>query len=42
MGTKFAPVYATLAIAFLEEKLYNKIAKVFGQEYSVYFEEYWK
>ena len=30
MGTKFAPVYATLVVEYLEEKLYNKIKPFFG------------
>ena len=28
MGTKFAPIYATLAIAYLEEKLYEKVDRI--------------
>ena len=39
MGTKFAPVYATVAIAFLKEKLCIKITNEFVQEYTVYFEK---
>ena len=42
MGTKFAPTYATLTIAYLEIKLYEKVKTEFGQEFSDYFKIYWK
>jgi hypothetical protein len=40
MGTKMAPSYATLTLAFLEEKfLYPKIEKMFGIESALYFKD---
>ena len=42
MGTKFAPVYATLAIGFLEEKLYTAMGTVYDKEYQQYLKKYWK
>ncbi len=42
MGTKFAPIYATLAIAFLEERLYDEVGKHFGETFKSYFMKYWK
>ena len=42
MGTKFAPVYATLAIGFLEEKLYTAMETVYDIEYQQYLKKYWK
>ena len=42
MGTKFAPVYATLTIGYLEEKLYTEIKNVFGTDFGNYFEKNWK
>ena len=33
MGTKWAPVYATLVVAFLEVKLYQKFEARFGEEH---------
>ena len=41
MGTKCAPVYATLVVAFLEAKLYQKIEMKFGEEYREKFENEW-
>ena len=32
MGAKFAPVYATLVLAYLEEKLYNSVHLEFGKD----------
>ena len=32
MGTKCAPVYATMVIAFLEVQLYDKFQEYFGLE----------
>ena len=32
MGTKCAPVYATMVIAFLEVRLYDKFQRYFGLE----------
>ena len=42
MGTKFAPVYATLATGFLEEKLYTAMKTVDATEYQQYLKKYWK
>ena len=42
MGTKFAPVYATLSIGHLEVKLYEKVTEVFGNEFEKYFITSWK
>ena len=33
MGTKFAPVYATLVMGYLKETLYEKIKNIFGHEF---------
>ena len=41
MGTKFAPVYATLVIGYLEETLYGKVANQFGQQFGEYFMKFW-
>ena len=41
MGTKFAPVQATLTIN-LEQKLYTEIKNVFGTDFRNYFENNWK
>ena len=30
MGTKMAPTYATLTLAYLEENLYEKLGKKYG------------
>ena len=42
MGTKFAPTYATLVLAYLEEILYTKVAMTFDQEFALYIKENWK
>ena len=34
MGTKMAPTYATLVLAYLEEQLYKKLEEEKGQEFS--------
>ena len=36
MGTKFAPVYATLVLAYLEEKMYEKSEEDFNQTFRSY------
>ena len=41
MGTKFAPVYATLVMGYLEETLYRKVANDFGQQFGEYFMKFW-
>ena len=42
MGTKFAPVYATLTIGYLEEKLLNIIEKDYDADFQHFFITYWK
>ncbi|MFI0416629.1 MAG: reverse transcriptase domain-containing protein, partial [Candidatus Thiodiazotropha sp.] len=42
MGTKCAPVYATLVLAYLEETLYTEVENAFGSDFKTYFEENWK
>ena len=42
MGTKFAPVYATLTIGYLEEKLYTIIETNYDTEFTRYLKKYWK
>ena len=42
MGTKFAPVYATLVMGYLEETLYEKIKIRFGHEFGNEFIQNWK
>ena len=42
MGTKFASIYATLTIGYLEVKLYEKVTEVFGDEFENYFVTNWK
>ena len=34
MGTKAAPSYSTLTLAFSEEKLYNTMENKYGQSYT--------
>ena len=41
MGTKCAPVYATLVIAYLETKLYKKFQEQFGLEERKKFQQEW-
>ena len=42
MGTKFAPVYATLVIGYLEEKLYKQIHEKYCSQYAEEFIHNWK
>ena len=42
MGTKAAPSYATLTLAFLEEKLYNTMENKYGQATLQEFKQSWK
>ena len=42
MGTKFAQVYATLTIGYLEEKAYECIETNYDTEFYNYFKLYWK
>ena len=41
MGTKFATVYATLTIGYIEIKLYKKVAEVFMNEFGQNFLTNW-
>ena len=41
MGTKLAPTCATLAMGWLELKLYDEIEEKFGTEFSKRFKEEW-
>ena len=41
MGTKCAPVYATLVMAYLELQLYQKIEQNFGRDIRNKFEKDW-
>ena len=42
MGTKLAPTYATMVLAYLEEKLYSEIDIKFGKEFAIFIKESWK
>ena len=42
MGTKFAPIYATLILGYLEETLYRKVEDVFDLNFKTYIEENFK
>ena len=42
MGTKFAPIYATLVFRYLEETLYRKNEDVFDLNFKTYIEENFK
>ena len=42
MGTKVAPIYATLVLAYLEEQLYIRLEKDFNHQFSQYVEENFK
>ena len=42
MVTKFEPIYATLTVGYLEEKLYKEIEMYFGLEFGTYFINNWK
>ena len=42
MGTKMAPVYATLTLGFLEEQLYEEIENAHNLEFRTLFEQSWK
>ena len=42
MCTKFAPVYATLVIGYLEEILYEKINAKYGNQFTNEFIKNWK
>ena len=36
MGTKFAPIFSTLVLGYLEEKLYANLEKEFGCQFKQY------
>ena len=42
MGTKVAPTYATLVLAFLEEKMYKTVKIEKGEIIAKYIKEQWK
>ena len=42
MGTKFAPIYATLVLAYLEEKMYKKSETEFSENFRFYLEANFK
>ena len=42
MGTKFAPIYGTLGLAYLEEKLYTKLEQEFDLDFKHYIQENFK
>ena len=42
MGTKMAPAYATLTLAYLEENLYEIIGKKYGNDIKEEFTKSWK
>ena len=42
MGTKFAPIYATLVLAYLEENLYKQAEKEFDTNFRKYLEANFK
>ena len=42
MGTKFAPIHATLVLAYLEEKLYKQAEKEFDSNFRKYLEANFK
>ena len=42
MGSKFAPIYATLVLAYLEEKMYEQSEKEFDSDFRTYLEANFK
>ena len=42
MGTKFAPIYATLVLAYIEEKMYEQSKKDFDSDFRKYIEANFK
>ena len=42
MGSKFAPIFATLVLAYLEEKMYTKSEEEFGSDFRQYLEANYK
>ena len=41
MGTKMAPLYATLVLGYLEKQMYQKAVTEFGEEMGSYIENNW-
>ena len=42
MGSKFAPIYSSIVLAYLEEKLYKMSEKEFDSDFRSYLEEHFK
>ena len=42
MGSKFAPIYATLVLAYLEQKMYEQAEKEFDSDFRKYIETNYK
>ena len=42
MGTKFAPIYATLVLAYLEERIYEQSEKEFDLNFKICLEANFK
>ena len=42
MGTKFAPTYATLVLAYLEELLYDKAEQEYDKDFAEFLRNFWK
>ena len=42
MGTKMAPIYATLVLGYLEHMLYEQLLNNYGQEFASYVRQNWK
>ena len=42
IGTKFASTYATLVLAYLEEKLYVQTEIKYGKDFARYIKDNWK
>ena len=42
MGTKVAPTYTALVLAYLERTLYEKVRQTFGNEAHDFVKENWK
>ena len=42
MGTKVVPTYATLVLAFLEEKMYKTVTIEKDENFAKYIKEQWK
>ena len=42
MGSKFAPIYATLVLVYIEEKMYEQSEKDFDSDFRKYIETHFK